>query len=1525
MDMSRSRRAGRPVLAALPWISLALSSLLGFCVGLFLDTSALAQVAGRSGSRFYPNDSEDAERLLRSAANQARDQQWSEALDLYQRVIDRYAEKVARLPKGEPGADPADEFVLFMDGRRYCHRRIAQMPPNTRAIYRNRVDSQAARWYGEGAGRRDAGPLRRVVDQAFCSSWGDDALELLGDLAFQDGRFGEALSAYSQLVPDRPDDPFVLVHPDPSVDLARVAAKKWLCRAADERPPTRADLEEFARRYPDAKGRLAGRAGRYASILAEAIAGDRLDMPGQPDGRWPTFAGSPRRTRVVPGPIDVGQVQWRIELEKVSTTKMGGGIMRGPGSAAQSRQASFLAFHPIVLGDQVLICDGSKVIAYNLGDRPSGSEGGEARPVTPAWRHDPDGGGAVVQATRPHSTIPRYTLTAVGHRIYARMGMSSTLSSPMGRRGGFIADPGTSSIVALDWDTQGKLLWEVRSTTLELPHRQGGRMQTVNFEGTPVADARNVYVAVTDHSQQTMVYVACFEADTGNKRWIRYLGTATPDPNQFQGAFAMPMIGGPTPGDYRHRLLSLEGATLYYQTNLGAVVALDAETGSTQWVATYPRQEENRFGQGSERDLNPAVVDEGRVLVAPSDSDSILAFDAGSGRLLWKTEPIADDVKLSHVLGVAKGRLIVTGDRVLLFDVRDGKLVGVWPDAPNKSLEGYGRGLLAGDLIYWPTKSEIQVLDQRTGLKVGPPIKLQETYRESGGNLAAGDGYLVVAQSDALVVFCQNSRLIDRYRQEIARAPGRASNYYRMARAADAIGKEETALDAYREAVRKARPDESIDGIPLAGAARDHLFRILMRQASRLRRDRNWDLAVAQLQSASDCARTDTDRLEARLQLAEIHLDASRPKEAVEVLEDVLLDARLRPLPVAAEEGRRTIRADLMVADRLSAIVRKHGRGPYERYDRRAGDLLARGKKERDPHILAEVRRDYPVATAVPDALLELGKLYESLGRLAEAAQAYKRLLSVAADDEARAKAIWSIARVYEARQLHVAACDAYLDLLARYPKLRLEPGGATIAESVGARLDREPYARLVADHHQPPVSPPMFRRWQWAAPPERAVRAMSTEGVVPSLEASRIVLGDRDVLRMLDAADGSTRWSSDLGSAATWAGYLDDKLIVGGGRQVVALDLASGAVQWRHQPGAGPKEKTRPDPFAGGDGAEEASHGRGELLHGFRLVKGRVFFLRGTSELVALDGDSGARDWSFSAPAGHIHPRVWVGPERVVLQVDRPNQLLVLRTEDGQPVARIPLGESEQLERPALPLDDDSVLVVLDPRTVKKLELNTGQFSWEYRESEVLPVNGPPCLMGGGNLALVLYEGRMLIRLDPATGSRRWSCPLGLEDLSRRPGAMAFDENRFYCISRFSSTVTLRAISLDGGTPAWSSEWTTGAEDASWSLALAADHLFAYPVPAVQGAGVEIESIPVIVRRRDTGALVQRLVFPASGKVVDPSPSLDRGPAVGEAPATVSLSLDHLGAVLATPRGVWGLGVMGGGRPQTPARRASR
>ena len=1463
----------------------------------------------RPAQKFGPDTSDPAYTLLRNAANLARDHQWSEAINTYQRVIDQYGDKVVMVPREEAGLDASGDFGLYVDERRFCHAAIAHLPPEARAIYRNRIDGLAERWFRQGARERDLGLLRRVVDQAFCSSWGDDASELLGDLAFQDGRFGESLGMYRRLVVDRPGDTVVLVHPDPSVDLARVAAKKMLCRvAAGEKPPNKGELDEFARLYPGAAGALAGRKGTYAAILAESFGADHLVPPSQPDSRWPTFAGALNRSKVVAGPIDVGSTQWRVELEKVGMNRQTAFMNRGGAGfgVVASSSDRLLAYHPIVLGDQVIVADGTQVKAFNLNDRPADSETSVARPVEHAWKYPAENGAEVPQARPMPMLIPRYTLTSVGHRIYARMGaMSLPFMGGMGSMGA----RGSSSILALDWNRQGSFLWEVKSASINLPNRPPDRLgfnRTVSFEGTPVADGRNVYVAVTDRRETIATYIACLDADTGLVRWIRYLGFASPDGDNFFG-MQMQFGGMATASDFNHRLLSLDGPALYYQTNLGAVVALEAATGGTLWVATYPRQESARHGgNSSERDLNPAVVDDGRVFVAPSDADAIFAFDAASGRLLWKSDPISDDIKLSHLLGVAKDRLVATGDRVVLFDVKTGKMLHAWPDA-GKSLEGYGRGLLAGDFIYWPTKNEIQVLDQRTALRAEPPIKLAETYHTKGGNLVAGDGYLIVAQEDGLVVFCQNSRLIERYQSEIVRAPDRAVNYFRVARAAEAIGRDPLALEMYRQAALKARSSETIDGISLLGAARDHRFRLLLRLALEARKSKHWDQASAHLDQAGLVARSDPERLQARLLRADVLLDAGRPQEAVDICERLLADEQLRPLAVAAD-GHRTIRADLYIADRLKAIVDAQGHGVYEPYDREAARLLKRGKEEKDAHLLDEVCRSFPVARVVPDALLALGSLYESGRRWTEAAHAYKRLLSVAPDDTRRAQALWRLAHVYETRRLFLSSRDSYIELQARFPNVSLqEPGGeGTVAELVAAELARPVYAQLIADRPLPSTPVPLLRRWYWQSPGGESLRVLTALGVAPSLDAGRLFLVEKAGLRLLDPLTGSPRWSAELGAPAVWAGYLSDKLIAATPHQIVALEPGQGAVQWRYDLSRAGKNLDRPDPFAEvkeGDAAARRDRAN-EALSGFQLVKGHVYCLRGQSELIALDGDTGAVDWSFAAPSAQINPNFLVGADRTVLQVDKPNQLLVLRTDDGRLTSRTPLEENDRLQRVPVPVDEDSVLLVTDLRTVKKFDFNHGQTVWVYQESPVLPVNGAPRLFGDCERLLLLHDGRTLIRLEPATGSKRWSCPLGPQDLSERPAAVAYDDKRFYLVNKENiyngSRQTIRAISLEDGSAVWSrhlsgpKEDLFGSSDMAWSIALTQRHVIVYPgnnaaaAEAVDKPPVVV--MPVIVRQRETGLLVQRFVFPTTI-------------------ADLTLKADPRGALVATALGLWGLG----------------
>ncbi|APW63978.1 PQQ-binding-like beta-propeller repeat protein [Paludisphaera borealis] len=1472
---------------------------LSACLLATVAGSAAAQPAGRSASKFYPDSSEAAETLLRNAASHVRAGQWSEAVGIYQRVIEQYGDKVARLPRDPAdGGEGGDEFVLYVDLRGYCQRTLAGLPDEARAVYRKRMDAQAERWFREGEAGRDAGPLRRVVEQAFCTSWGDDALELLGDLSFQDGRFGEALAMYRRLVADDPENPLNLVHPDPSVDLARVAAKKLLCRAAAGESLTPAvEIEAFAKRFPGASGPLAGRKGLLATSLAAALETDHLAPPSQSDGRWPTFAGSPTRNKIVAESIDVGSLQWRVALERISPVRAGGPYVPrafGVNNGASSPANQLLGYHPIIVGDQVIVNNGSRITAYNLSDRPNPSEGGQALAVEPAWKHDPDDGAAPPQALPSSWAIPRYTLTAVGDRIYARMGSSSQPNFAGGPR----PVGADSSIVAIDRNRPGgKPLWIQRSSKLTLPDRPAEQVgRSVNFEGTPVADDRSVYVAVTDRREQTATYVASYNADDGSLRWLRYLGAAASENDNFMAMGGMG-FGALASADSGHRLLSLDGPVLYYQTNLGALAALDAETGSIRWAATYPRQESGR-GQGGERDLNPAVVHDGLVFVAPSDASSIFAFEAQTGRLKWRTVAIPDEVKLSHLLGVAKGRLVATGDKVLWFDVRDGKLLHAWPDTGG-SREGYGRGLLAGDRVYWPTRNEIQVLDQASGARSGPPIKLLETYRTTGGNLVAGDGYLVVAQSDGLVVFCQNSRLIERYRDEIARAPHHAPTHYRLARAAEAVGRDQLALDSYVQSIRNAGAGETIDGSPLIDAARDHQFRLLLRLAASLRGEKKYDDAGAKLEAAVLAARQEQDRLKARLLLADVQLERGRPPEAVDILERLLGDDRLQQLTVGSDDGRRAVRADLFVGDRLAEIVRDHGRKVYDSYDRKARELFKRGVDEQDARSLAEVARIFPVAEAVPEALLALGAVHESQNRPTAAAAVYKRLLTLSApSDEARARALWRLARIYESQGYLVSARDAYLQMADRYPRLQLELGGrvSAVSERVSAELARDPLARIVADRPRPAVPSPMVRRWRWKGiDGADAARPLTAAGAPPAVDSSRVFLAADAGLSPLDPATGDRRWTAALGERAVWVGYLADKLLAATPHHVAAIDVQTGAIQWRFGRDGSARGRRGPDPFARDDPQPNPAATPGTVLHDFQIVAGRLFLLRGDDELIALDGDTGFINWSYTPRGGAINPKLWIGPARLVLQVDRPSELVVLETVTGRPISRCGLSEGEGLEREPTPIDEDHVIVVTDRRTVKKFDLERGQFVWDYRESVEMPVNGAPRAFVDAEHLMVIHDGRTLIRLDPATGSKQWSTVLGTEDLGERPDALAFDEQRFYCVSKQS----LRALSLKDGSPLWSRH-LSGRELIHWSLALSDRSVLVYPSLSSLWEE-EVEAMPLVVCKQENGALVQRFVFPATI-------------------AEVHLRLDSRGAVIATPRELWALGARPPSREGRPS-----
>jgi len=334
--------------------------------------------------------------------------------------------------------------------------------------------------------------------------------------------------------------------------------------------------------------------------------------------------------------------------------------------------------------------------------------------------------------------------------------------------------------------------------------------------------------------------------------------------------------------------------------------------------------------------------------------------------------------------------------------------------------------------------------------------------------------------------------------------------------------------------------------------------------------------------------------------------------------------------------------------------------------------------------------------------------------------------------------------------------------------------------------------------------------------------------------------------------------------------------------------DLVSGfdkgSVDWQYDLGVTDPTRRRSNPFAKGGAPTQEPEGPSGRLHNFRIVGGRVFCQRGDRELLAIDGDTGLVDWSFSPASGGLNPNLWIGQRRIALQVRKPNAILVLETASGRRLGEYPQAEEDDAwVRIPLPIDDDRVALVTDRRTVVLFDLSRGAASWVFRESPGLPTFGPPRLLGDAERLLVIHSGNELIRLDVATGAKRWSRPLGVENLSERPEATAFDADRFY----WASGQTLNAVSLENGELAWRRHLT--GPESGWSVALTERCVAAYPRPS--GASPDAPSgFPLVFRRRDSGDLVQRLLVPS---VV----------------SDVAVRLAHRSVLVATQGDLWAFG----------------
>jgi outer membrane protein assembly factor BamB len=650
--------------------------------------------------------------------------QWDEAVETLRQVMGTAESKLLAVTPWR--------FVNLGDA---CQMRLAALPPDALRLYRRRVDAVAEKWYQEGIARRDMKLLTNVVQQAFASSWGDKALLALGEIYLEQADFSTARWCWERILPVQspPGDLKTWPgYPDSTIDLAAVRARLVLVSIMEgSASRAREELSEFDRLHGEARGRLGGRNVQYAAALAELQKQSLLWPNAKPGPDWPTFAGSPQRNTIAAELTDLAGIQWRTKLKALTLPPPA--LLEPRQSAVGENPLAPLVFHPAICQGRIFTADPGEVFAFRADTgQPAWGESGAS------IYHEPVDAPLAVPGPGESLGVPRSTLTIAEDRLYARMG--SPITNPPQQPGVSIA---SGSMICLDLRAEGKLLWRIAAD------------DGWAFEGAPLVAGAKLFVAMRRADIRPQAHVACFDTTTGRMRWRRFVCAAeTP----ARGALV----------ECTHTLLTLSGATIYINTNLGAVASLAAEDGRINWLSLYPRQRGGSFAQMQphwQRDLNPCLLDHGRLYVAPADSPRIYALDAATGQILWpgrvddrpSETPIQDPLDdVVHLLGVSGDFLIASGHRlywISLTGARAGNIAHVWPEGSDKP--GYGRGLLAGSLVLWPTREKIYVFDQQTS-HLKREIELAP-LGVRGGNLLVVNGHLLIATPSELIELATGS------------------------------------------------------------------------------------------------------------------------------------------------------------------------------------------------------------------------------------------------------------------------------------------------------------------------------------------------------------------------------------------------------------------------------------------------------------------------------------------------------------------------------------------------------------------------------------------------------------------------------------------------------------------------------------------------------------------------------------------------------------------------------------------------
>lgn len=1157
---------------------------------------------------------DDLARYMDKAEELIGNKEYTRAIEILQALLDRPD------PGFIPGAD-AHEFISLAAR---ANAVVAKMPAKGLALYRRMHDGKAERLYRRAAATLDVPGLRDIAVRYRHTSYGDDALNLLGAIAFDRGAFAQAARCWRDVLRVGGAGAG-----EAAALLGRIAVAHHF---AGEAASAGKALKELKAKHADVEAVIGGRRQNVAAFVEAALdkAAPRYAASAVLAEGWFSYAGAPDSVAIMRPCWPVLSPRWTRPGGKAAgnpnVAAIVGAIRFGASSPYSSIQPSVSSstgpvgvalregrvefvykynnqvrklilpptIHPVVVGETVIYRAAEGVVAYDLltGQRQWSTS--NHFPIHRAVKLPSSG-----RYYNPYQYMQmvedrgHYSLTAAEGKVFAvgkfiPSNMRVYYSSQTGQR----TSTGDNSVLAaFSLIKQGALLWRTEEAG------KADILRGCKFLCAPTCVGGRVY-SVVEYSHA--YYLVCQDAENGTLIWQTMI-------SQFPAAMAASMYRYGQSWDSQGSPPAVADGRVFALTNAGVLAAFDADKGRPLWAYQYDskvnrpgaaRPQYSQRGQiGTGTPPNPIVVAKGRVICLPADCDSLFAVRADTGQLEW---------------GVGRGgqrdlkamddtRLLLSGPGLAIHSVATGEQT--WRSA--RVADVLGRPAVTEDAILASTRGRVVRVDLKDMKVTRQPLVQDDAIL---GNLVSAGGKLIAGSAAGLSVYSAfedaHQQLTDRL-AKAAPADRPALRYERGMNAFNAKYPDKALPD-----LLKARDEakQAGDGV-LATRAQQALYRAYVSLADKAGAGGDADAMLSLYTQAMGCAYSDRSKGEMTVRLTKYHRANAHYDRAAELAQALTVDYAATELAdveigAAADPFVRTDRDEPLykgydlghrfVAETLEAEFKDRGtRTCYRSFDAKAKADLAAALTADDPEAMVAVMWTYRHSVQAPTALLRAGEHHyrkalksEQTARLASLRQAGRRLKQIVRDYPASAEmasagvGLAMVRQRKQSRRLAQAVRDlaalpattpvAFCDVTGPLGEVIKRFKVSTTSPAAGARLLAEALALPLAKLY---------------AGTEAAVILRDGQGQ-PIIVGGRIFLLHGNRLTMFNPAarrfDDGIEWQALLpletsrlyqGYHAAWAclaaglGRDGKHLAVATRAGLAGVDIATGKIKWRKTP----------------------------------------------------------------------------------------------------------------------------------------------------------------------------------------------------------------------------------------------------------------------------------------------------------------------------------------------------------------------